>query len=134
MKNKLLVLFLTSFITFSFPAFAENININTASVEELANNLNGIGKKKAEAIVKYRKENGNFKSTEDIQSVKGIGKGIFSKIKTDITVSSSMKSKPPTKSVKVELNKDKKENIKTAPAVKNTSTQQKITETTTTAQ
>jgi len=48
------------------------ININTADVEELTE-LKGVGQKKAEAIVAWRKENGNFKSVDDLLEVKGIG-------------------------------------------------------------
>lgn len=62
------------------------ININKASAEELST-LKGIGKKKAEAIVTFRKQNGNFKKVEDIMLVKGIGEKMFAKIKGSITVS-----------------------------------------------
>ena len=51
------------------------ININTATVEELVKaKLKGIGKKKAEAIVKDRAANGPFSSVQDLGRVKGIGK------------------------------------------------------------
>ena len=36
------------------------VNINTATVEELKT-LKGVGEKKAEAIIEYRKKNGSFK-------------------------------------------------------------------------
>lgn len=49
------------------------VNINTANAEALAKELNGIGIKKAEAIVNYRKQNGNFKTVEALTKVKGIG-------------------------------------------------------------
>lgn len=61
------------------------ININTATLDELLT-LNGIGQSKAEAIIKYREENGNFNSIEDIQKVSGLGGTIYSKIKDYITV------------------------------------------------
>ena len=48
------------------------ININTADASELTK-LKGIGPKKAEAIVAWRKENGNFRSVDDLLEVKGIG-------------------------------------------------------------
>jgi competence protein ComEA len=38
----------------------------------------------AERIIEYRTSN-RFKKKEDIKSVKGIGEGIFEKIKDDIT-------------------------------------------------
>jgi len=60
------------------------VNINTATVEELKA-LPGIGPAKAQAIVDYRKENGHFKSVEDLKKVKGIGEGIFGKLKDEAT-------------------------------------------------
>jgi competence protein ComEA len=66
-------------------AAGETININTASAEEL-DKLPGIGPTKAQAIVDYRNQHGNFKSIEDIENVKGIKQGTFSKIKDHITV------------------------------------------------
>ena len=61
------------------------ININTASKSELTT-LSGIGDAKAEDIINYRTQNGNFKSIDDIKNVKGIGDAIFAKIKDYITV------------------------------------------------
>ncbi len=61
------------------------ININTADVEALST-LGGIGEKKAEAIIEYRKENGPFSKIEDLKNVKGIGDKVFEKIKDQITV------------------------------------------------
>ncbi|MGL4828915.1 MAG: ComEA family DNA-binding protein [Vibrio sp.] len=49
------------------------VNINTASAEELATLLKGIGIKKAQAIVDYREANGPFASIDDLTNVKGIG-------------------------------------------------------------
>ena len=50
----------------------EPININTADAQTLAN-LKGIGAKKAEAIIAWRKANGGFKTIEQFADVKGIG-------------------------------------------------------------
>lgn len=54
---------------------AENgkVSINTASAEELARVMNGVGLKKAQAIVNYRDEFGPFKSVEDLRQVPGMG-------------------------------------------------------------
>ena len=52
------------------------VNINTATVEELKI-LKGVGEKKAEAIIEYRKKNGSFKTKEDLMKVRGIGKKLF---------------------------------------------------------
>ena len=54
----------------------EKVNINTATVEELKT-LKGVGQKKAEAIIEYRKKNGSFKTKEDLMKVRGIGKKLF---------------------------------------------------------
>jgi competence protein ComEA len=50
----------------------EVININTADAQALTK-LKGIGAKKAEAIVAWRKANGAFKSVDQFAEVKGIG-------------------------------------------------------------
>lgn len=54
------------------------VNINTATAEQLSQ-LDGIGKAKAEAIILYRQQHGQFKSVDDITQVKGIGKAILDK-------------------------------------------------------
>ena len=64
----------------------ENININNASLLELIS-LPGIGEKKAQSIIEYREKVGIFKSKEDIKKVKGIGEGIYTKIKDIIEIS-----------------------------------------------
>lgn len=61
------------------------ININTADAESLMS-LKGIGAVKADAIIEYRRQNGPFKSIEEIMNVKGIKKATFEKIKDSITV------------------------------------------------
>lgn len=61
------------------------ININTASKEELMT-LNGIGESKADSIIKYRTDNGNFETIESIINVTGISTTIYEKIKDYITV------------------------------------------------
>ena len=63
----------------------KKININTASLNELTN-LPGIGEKKAQAIIKYREEVGDFQTKDEIKNVKGIGDGIYEKMKRKIRV------------------------------------------------
>jgi len=48
------------------------VHLNTASRQELIS-LSGIGEKKADAILAYRKEIGKFTSVEQLMDVKGIG-------------------------------------------------------------
>ena len=58
----------------SIPAAAEGtIDINTATAEEFAAAVSGVGLKKAMAIVAYRDENGPFASIDDLTKVSGIG-------------------------------------------------------------
>ncbi len=61
------------------------VNINSAGSEELQK-LNGIGPAKAEAIIEYREKYGGFVCIEEIMEVKGIGEGIFAKIREYISV------------------------------------------------
>lgn len=49
------------------------VNVNTASAEEIADNLKGVGLSKAQAIVSYREENGAFIHVDELVNVKGIG-------------------------------------------------------------
>jgi competence protein ComEA len=81
--KKLLVAIATVF-AFSVPAWAA-VDINNASQAELES-LNGIGPKKAQDIVDYRKKNGPFKSVDDLEKVPGIGKKTVDGMKKDITV------------------------------------------------
>ncbi len=64
---------------------AKKININTASVEELAQ-LKRVGTKYAERIVEYRNTNGSFVNPEDIMNVPGIGQKIWEENKDRIVV------------------------------------------------
>ncbi len=61
------------------------VNINLASLEDLKT-LPGIGDVKAEAIVSYRENVGNFSNVEDIKNVAGIKDSSFEKIKDYIKV------------------------------------------------
>lgn len=63
----------------------EIVNINTATKEELTK-ISGIGDGKADSIIKYREENGDFKTIDDIKNVTGIGESLYEKIKDYITV------------------------------------------------
>ncbi|MCG8609725.1 MAG: ComEA family DNA-binding protein [Pseudomonadales bacterium] len=55
------------------------ININTADAQTLASTLKGVGIKKAQAIIEYRKTYGPFAHIEELADVKGIGKATVSK-------------------------------------------------------
>lgn len=64
------------------------VDINTAGREELMT-LTGIGEVKADAIIAYREEHGDFETIEDIMNVSGIKEGAFAKIKDQIKVGTS---------------------------------------------
>ena len=56
------------------------ISLNQASVDQLQQ-LQGVGLKKAQAIVAYRQKQGQFKTIDELQQVRGIGPAIFAKNK-----------------------------------------------------
>ena len=59
---------------FSMWAWAvQPVNVNSANAEEIAEALKGVGQSKAEAIVSYRSEHGQFKHVDELVNVKGIG-------------------------------------------------------------
>lgn len=60
------------------------ISLNNASLDELMT-LDGIGEKKAQAIIEYRKKH-SFKSIEEILEVDGIGTATYEKIKDRLTI------------------------------------------------
>ncbi|MGH7782743.1 MAG: ComEA family DNA-binding protein [Candidatus Binatia bacterium] len=61
------------------------VNINTATKDELTS-LKGIGEKRAQEIIDYRKKNGDFKSVDELEKVPGIGPGIMKQIRSDVSV------------------------------------------------
>ncbi|MBB5014611.1 ComEA family DNA-binding protein [Rehaibacterium terrae] len=65
---------------------ADKVDINRADAAALAAALNGVGQAKAEAIVAYRKENGPFKSADQLAQVKGIGLKLVEKNRDRIVV------------------------------------------------
>ena len=89
-RKNVLALFLVVAVLLAFTSVlcaeeTEKVNINTATVEEIAK-LDKIGPSYAERIVQYRKENGPFTKPEDILKVKGIGPKTFELNKDKISV------------------------------------------------
>ncbi|SFU69453.1 ComEA family DNA-binding protein [Xenorhabdus koppenhoeferi] len=62
-----------------------SLNINIANAEELAKELNGIGVKKAQAIIEYREKYGPFTAIEQLQEVQGIGPIFIEKNRSKLT-------------------------------------------------
>lgn len=63
----------------------ELVNLNTATLEELMT-LPNIGQTRAQAILDYREEYGDFLTVEQITEVSGIGSGILESIQDYVTV------------------------------------------------
>ncbi|WP_165785345.1 helix-hairpin-helix domain-containing protein [Raoultella sp. T31] len=62
------------------------VSINSASAEELAKALNGVGLKKAQAIVSYREEYGPFKTVDDLKQVPGMGSSLVERNLSHLTL------------------------------------------------
>jgi len=70
-------------------AWAGPVNVNTADASTLANELDGIGPAKAEAIVEYRQKNGPFRAPEDLLKVQGIGERVLEQNRANLRFSGS---------------------------------------------
>lgn len=82
---KKLLLVLLACLTFMSAAFAGQLNLNTASQDEL-DTLKGIGPVKAKAIVDYRAKNGPFKSVDELDKVPGFGQKTVDNLRDQLTV------------------------------------------------
>lgn len=85
------------------------VNINKASKEDLKN-LKGIGDTRAQDIIDYRKKNGDFKSVDELEKVKGIGPGTMKQIRANVTVSGETvipKTAEPAKDTKAPMKDEK---------------------------
>lgn len=75
------------------------VNINSAEVSQLTL-LPRIGPAVAQRIVEFRKQNGAFKSPEDLMLVRGIGEKTFQLIKPYVAVSGETTLKEKVKAAK----------------------------------
>ncbi len=61
------------------------INLNTATKEQLTQ-ITGVGDKKADLILQYRQEHGQFKTVDDLKEVSGFGDKSVANIKDQLAV------------------------------------------------
>lgn len=61
------------------------VNLNSASKEQLCQ-ISGIGDKKADLILAYRQQHGQFKSVDELNKVSGFGEKTVAKIKDQLSV------------------------------------------------
>ena len=73
----------------------EKVNINTADAATLDRVLLNVGASKADAIVAYRKQNGVFKSADQLALVKGIGLKTIEKNRDRIVVGGAAPARKP---------------------------------------
>ncbi|MDH3900468.1 MAG: helix-hairpin-helix domain-containing protein [Gammaproteobacteria bacterium] len=68
-----MLLLATMLLAASTHVFAGQVDINTADAGTLASAIDGVGERKAQAIVEHRQTNGPFASVDELANVKGIG-------------------------------------------------------------
>ena len=88
LKKGFLVVLMTMMLSTSLVFAGDKININTATMEQLQS-IKGVGESTAVAIIKYREENGSFKTIEQLSNVKGIGDKKLNKWSGSISVKDS---------------------------------------------
>jgi competence protein ComEA len=69
--------------------WAGPVDVNSADAATLAEELDGIGPAKAEAIVDYRDRNGPFESVDELLDVKGIGERVLDMNQGNILIEKS---------------------------------------------
>lgn len=72
-KNIIIALILALSVSGLSLAEMAPVDLNSATAEQLAETLHGVGESKAEAIIAYREENGGFEHIDELVNVRGIG-------------------------------------------------------------
>ncbi len=85
-----------SLLCASMMVMAESIDINTATIDQFDQVMVGVGRSKAEAIVKDRETNGPFKSVDDLTRVKGIGTATIQQNRDKLTTTPAVAPPPAT--------------------------------------
>lgn len=83
--KKILPCFLAVIVLCASLSAIAGVELNTATFEELES-LHGVGPVRALEIIKYREQNGGFKSIDELKNIKGIGDASFEAIKKDLSV------------------------------------------------
>ena len=83
------------------------INLQTATKDELMG-IKGIGEKKAEQIIEYRKTN-TINNPEDLKNIKGFGNSIVSNVENDTKVSKAKVTKDIKDSKEEKISKGNKD-------------------------
>ena len=68
---------------------AAPVDVNTASAKVLAEAIDGVGLKRAQAIVEYREQHGAFSSVDELAQVRGVSAGIVESNRERITADAS---------------------------------------------
>ena len=82
----LLAAFIIAYGSVTAAYASDTVNINTASIEFLAEELVGVSPELARRIVDFRERYGEFKSIEALGDVRGIGPSLLTKNKGKIVV------------------------------------------------
>jgi competence protein ComEA len=72
------------YLSKNFPPAPDKINVNQATAWNLRNWMN-LSEKQANAVVDYRKQNGDFKSLDDLKKVPGLDPKMVDAKKDHIT-------------------------------------------------
>lgn len=86
MRKFAVVCFSVFLLGLSSLTLAAPVDINTADATVLAQSIKGVGAKRAEAIVAYRKEHGPFKSLDELTKIKGINAKIIENNRSNMTI------------------------------------------------
>ncbi len=93
MIERIKFVLLAVLIGLSLQVAAAGVDINTASAEQMAEGLNGIGLVKAQEIVRYRQLNGPFESIDQLVAVKGVGQGLLERNRERLEISAAAAKK-----------------------------------------
>jgi competence protein ComEA len=86
MKILTTILSATLCLLLSTGVFAGPVDINSADAATLAETIDGVGERKAMAIVEYREIHGPFLTVDELAGVKGIGEKTVERNREKLTV------------------------------------------------